>query len=249
MQPFSILLALGAGLGLFWAAWQVPEKRALATADAGLWVLFGAVVGGRVIHVAANWAYFQQALPEVLQIWQGGLAGIGALGGAMMALLLTGILTRYEPGELADALLPLLATVGGATWLGCWLEGCAYGALWNAWGGLPAPDESGATVSRLPLQLLGALLLVGWVAFLDRRRRQARPGMAAALGFLGISLELLALSFLRADPGFYWQGLRLDAWGALVLAFLSLAVFLFISLQHRRTARLPFTKRGDHATP
>jgi hypothetical protein len=45
---------------------------------------------------------------------------------------------------------------------------------------------------------------------------------------LGLSLELLALSFLRADPAVAWRGLRLDAWAALAIVALT-ALFLILS--------------------
>jgi hypothetical protein len=43
-------------------------------------------------------------------------------------------------------------------------------------------------------------------------------GRTAALGLLGGSLLMLALSFARADPAPVWQGLRLDSWAAVGFA-------------------------------
>jgi prolipoprotein diacylglyceryltransferase len=126
---------------------------------------------------------------------------------------------------LAEALLPLAATVSLGAWLGCWQAGCAYGPPVDAWWGLPARDELGVISPRWPVQLAGAALTLILLALLEwLRLRAAAPGAAAgsaaagrtaALGLLGGSLLMLAVSFVRADPAPAWQGLRLDSWAAL----------------------------------
>jgi hypothetical protein len=112
----------------------------------------------------------------------------------------------------------LLASLAVVTWLACWSDGCAYGPVSQAWWALPARDEWGTYTRRWPVQPLCALLALILFGILDRARgRLGIPGLAAALAVLGLSLEMLGSSFLRADPSLRWQGLRLDAWGALVL--------------------------------
>jgi len=45
----------------------------------------------------------------------------------------------------------------------------------------------------------------------------------AAIGLFGMSAVIIALSFLRADPTPIWNGLRLEAWGAIGLMIFSLS--------------------------
>jgi prolipoprotein diacylglyceryltransferase len=222
MDVFSLLLGLGAAAGLIWVATKSPEKKAHRNVDAGIAALFGALVGGRIAYVAVNWGYFQGHLVEIPEAWKGGISGLGALAGSVLALALLAVYIRPTAGELGDALLPLATTLTIAAWMGCWLDGSAYGAQVDTWWGLQARDEWGILFPRVPVQLIGALLALSLFWSVERiSARLPIAGQAAGLALLGLSVELFGLSFLRADPTPYWRGMRLDAWGALALACLA----------------------------
>lgn len=229
MDIFSLLLGVGAGAGLIWVAYRAPEKQALSYVDAGLAALLGGLVGGRAVFVAVNWGYFQDHLVEIPQVWLGGFSGLGALAGSVLAVAQLALFVRQTFGELADALLPLVTSMVTAAWLACWLDGCVYGAPVEEWWGVLARDEWGILIPRMPVQLIGALLSLGLFWSIERiSSRLPIPGQAAGLAVLGLSLILFGLSFLRADPVPYWRGMRLDAWGSLMLA--GLASLYLISL-------------------
>lgn len=241
VYTFSLLLGFGAAAGLAWVAWQgafrSDQERPVRPLEGGLLACAGALIGGRIAYVAANGSYFQANPTEALQVHLGGMAWPGALAGGLLALGLYAWLARQPLGALADALLPLLATVVISAWLGCWLDGCAYGTETGAWWGLPARDEWGVIARRVPTQLLGALMTLELFWILDRRWKGAyRPGMLALMGLFGLSFELWLISFLRADPAPTWQGQRLDSWAALVFMALTgvpLLIYFFRS-QWRR---------------
>lgn len=225
VYAFSLFASLGVVIGLAWLAWQAPPKMALRQVQAGLWASLGGLLGGRAAFVAVNWSYYQGRPLEILPVNQGGLAWPGALAGGLLALALVSWVTHSPLAELADNLTPLFAILAVCTWLGCWLDGVAYGAPVAAWWGVPARDEWGNVALRWPLQPLGALLTVAWFWLVERYASQERvqPGMAASLGLLGFSLMLLGFSFMRADPALLWLGMRLEAWAALGFACLGLA--------------------------
>jgi hypothetical protein len=54
------------------------------------------------------------------------------------------------------------------------------------------------------------------------RKMDLPPGLVASFGLGGLSLILLGLSLLRADPYPLYNGLRLETWAALI--FLGIAV-------------------------
>ena len=203
VYAFSIFIALGACLGLLWIARQSKPKLAIARVEAGMWVLVGALVGGRILYVAVSWLYYRDHLLEGMQFYRGGLSWPGALAGGLFALLVYATLNRLPVAPLADDLLPLLAAISISAWLGCWLTGFAYGPTSDAWWSLPSMDEWGVIANRWPVQIWGALLLVGFFALLDRLSGMARlkPGYRSVLGLLGLSLIQLGLTFLRSDPG------------------------------------------------
>jgi phosphatidylglycerol:prolipoprotein diacylglycerol transferase len=199
--------------------YQAPKNEVEATLQHSLAALFGALLGGRLVYVAVNWPYYQEQALEIPQVWLGGFSGLGALGGALLALRLAAWRSRQPWGKAADALLPLLAAVTVVAWLACWSAGCAYGNPTEAWWGVPARNEWGVTAFRQPAQLWGACAaLVLYWAINRSRKWLTAPGGATYLALFGLALLGVGLSFLRADPAPIWRGLRLDAWGWLGLA-------------------------------
>lgn len=235
VYAFSLILAVGATLGLLWVAWRAPDRDVLTTLDAGLLALLGGMLGGRAVFVAAHWVYYQSHPLEIFAVHRGGFSWVGALAGGLIALALVALITRTSLGFLADAMLPLLATLTVSGWLGCWLDGCAYGPQTIKWWGFPVTNEWGQTAARWPTQLLGALLALAlfwsldWSrAWLAAHNKSPRPGTFALLGVLFLSLEMFALSYLRVDPTRLWRGFRLEAWASLGFAVLAAAGLLVL---------------------
>jgi len=240
MGTFSILIAIGVGVGLLWMMAQSAPRQRDPRVNAALWALAGALIGGRAAHVALMWSYYQAHPAEIPQVWLGGLSGAGALIGGVVGLLGAAAVLRRPLGRLADALLPLLIAVSAAAWLACWLDGTAYGQAVSGWWGIPARDEWGEIQRRVPVQLFGALgtLTVSWLVE-SLRPRLPRPGQAGALGLLGVCLLLFCLSALRADPSLLWGSLRPEAWLALGLAAAALLGLILASLLPGSKTSLP----------
>ncbi len=202
--------------------------------DAGLLVLFGSLVGARAVFVAVDWGHFQANPFEIIAVWSGGLTWAGALAGGLLALPFAARAENFTTGQLADGLLPLALPLTIAVWLGAWQSGSAYGPLaaGQFWA-IPARDEWGVLAARFPLQLIGALATLALFAGLDALRAKFKaPGQLASVALLGLSLILLAASFLRADPAPTWRGLRLETWAC--LAFGLFAVLAWLSPLLRR---------------
>jgi phosphatidylglycerol:prolipoprotein diacylglycerol transferase len=230
IYAFSLMLALGAFVGMVWVVWQSPEKEAPRSMETGIWTLLGALLGSRMVFVTFNWPYFHDHPWESLQVYLGGLSWPGALAGGLLALAFYAGLSRQPFVGLADALVPLLVCLSVSAWLGCWLDGCVYGAAVFNWWGVPSLDEWGRVSSRSPVQLVGALFTVGlfWSSERAVRRGNYKSGTLACLGLLNLSLISFGLSFLRVDPVLSWRGLHLDAWAALIFAGLGLTALLTI---------------------
>ena len=213
---FSLLVGVGPALGMAWINWHTSEKERLLFINASLWALFGALVGGRAAYVAINWLYYRQYWLEIFQVYLGGLAWSGALAGGLALVALYAWRLRKPLGELLDGLFPLLTSVTVFSGLACWLDGYAYGPLAIDGWGLLALDEMGRMALRLPIQLIGALAAALWFVVLDTQRaRLSRPKVAGWLGLLGVAVIQLGLAVLRADPGIFVSGLRLDVWASL----------------------------------
>ena len=180
MTLFSVLLALGAVLGLIWIYNESPPRQQQASLYAGILVLLGGLFGARGAYVAVHWEYFQDHIIEIPQVWLGGLSWPGALAGGILSTVIAAWIAYMPVGVLADRLLPLLASLSVAVWLGCWLSGCAYGPEFSF--GFSTIDELGVWKRRLPLQLISALLIVVlfWgIERLRNRKDNLASGLAA----------------------------------------------------------------------
>jgi phosphatidylglycerol:prolipoprotein diacylglycerol transferase len=232
---FSVLLALGAVLGLIWIYNESPPRQQQASLIAGILVLLGGLVGARGAYVAVHWEYFQEYIIEIPQVWLGGLSWPGALAGGILSAVIVVWLAHIPFGVLADRLLPLLASLSVAVWLGCWLSGCAYGPETSI--GFSTKDELGVWKMRLPLQLIAALLTVLFFLGIERfRHRKSNfvSGLAASIGLGGLSLILLGASLLRVDPYPLHNGLRLETWAALIFLIVSVLLGILVIVKSRR---------------
>ncbi len=239
MQLYSFFLGLGALAGLLLSGWRAPQKEVTRYLDASLGILFASLVGARLVTVMAGWSYYQAHLTEIIQVWLGGLSGVGALAGAVVGILIISIGMKLPVGTLADTFIPLVGTMAVAAWLGSWVSGSGYGAASSAWWALPARDEWGVIETRVPVQLLGAFLSLALTGMLDRLGiRLGAKGTGSALSLFGLSVVIFGLSFLRADPALVIYGLRLEAWGALGLMVVSTILLVVLLLSFLRGRRL-----------
>jgi prolipoprotein diacylglyceryltransferase len=230
MQPFSLLLGLGSLTGLLLVAWHAPQKEQLRYIDSAVLALFISLLGSRAFYVVVNWAYYGTHPGEIIQVWAGGLSGVGALAGGLLAVIFIASIWKLPIGLLGDVLLPMAGTLAIGAWLGCWFDSCAYGLPSSAWWATPQQDEWGLLSNRVPVQLLGATSTLILIWLIDRATRKCTiQGLNASLGGLGICAVIFILSYLRADPVPVWNGLRLEAWGAFIL-MIGFSIFTVVLL-------------------
>jgi len=258
VNGFSLWVGLGAVLGLWRVARCAPKRQAEAWVDAGLLVLFAALMGARLFYVGLNWPYFNLHWEEIPRVWAGGLAWPGAFAGGGLAYLLLVFITRsIEPrfngprqvgwipfGWIGDRLYPLLPPLAVTTWLGLWQTGVGYGASVpaGAWWGVPSLDETGVYSLRFPVQALAALSLLAFMGLLELKVKPLHPeGRLSGLAAMGLLLHILIFSLLCAGPAPYWQGMRTDTWFAAFYLALFVTIFIFNNLLFRVWKRLPLS--------
>lgn len=238
LLPYALLIGLGASLGLGWSLRRAPSEQEGLVVNAGLAALLGSLLGGRVLFMVTHQLYYQQNPEELVNLPVGGLEWVGALGGGILFLGLFARFARQPLGLLADGLLPLLTVVTISLWLGCWSEGCAYGARVDAWWAIHSPDEWGTLEKRFPVQPLGALLSLACIWGIDMLPWERLPqGSVGSLGLLGVSAVSFCLSFWRADPAPAWYAIRLDVWAALAYMAFGLGALLFVFQRRRKSTK------------
>jgi len=221
VNGYSLLLGVGAALGLLQVVRRVPDPLAVRWTAAGLGILTAGLVGARAAYVWLNPAYFSTHLEAIGRLREGGLAWPGALGAGLAAFFLATLILRVPLSVAADVYAPMIVTVGITAWLGAAFSGTAYGAAIHPalpWA-IPSTEPEGVLIYRWPLQLTAALTLFLLFWRLERRSETwTLPDVRAALVGLLLAGHTALFSSWRADGGLAFNGLRLDYAAAGLLA-------------------------------
>jgi phosphatidylglycerol:prolipoprotein diacylglycerol transferase len=190
-----------------------PMLALRAVNEAFACVALGAVVGGRVMHIAYNIEYFVERPSELWRYLDGGVSLVGVCIGGVLALWLW---CRWRRVSLAWALdvaaLPV-AVLAALAWLGAFLHGSQYGAPVDHALALELRDTYGVVVARWPTQLYAAVwcALCGlWLLWWGKGN--ARLGLRATAFIITYSMGLFLLDFTRGDASIGVAGLRLTQW-------------------------------------
>ena len=111
---YALCVTIALALGLLMLAWQ-QKKFCLRADTAEIFALLAlplGLVGARLFYCLSRLAiYTDMGLGNILRLWDGGYALWGAVGGAVLAAILTAKMTRQSAVRLLDALAAPAAMV------------------------------------------------------------------------------------------------------------------------------------------
>ena len=216
---YGILIAVGFLVGI-WTAGRRGLRNGLdpqRTSDLAMWLLIGAIVGARVLHVISYWReeFAGRPLWEIVAIWKGGLVFYGGLIGAALAGILFVKLKKLPFYKMADALAPSIALGSMFGRIGCLMTGCCFGRVCSlpwaiqfptgslAWEQQEHLHQIGPTDAALPVhptQLYDSfanLLLYLGLAWLYRRKKF--DGQVFAVFLIGYAVLRSTVEIFRGD--------------------------------------------------
>jgi phosphatidylglycerol:prolipoprotein diacylglycerol transferase len=208
--------------------------------DLALWVLLAVVVGSRLFYVAFHWGEFRNDLIGIIAFWRGGLAGLmfygGFLGGIIAGFLFVRI-NKLPVRKLMDAVAPAIVLGEGFTRIGCFLNGCCFGAPTSCPTGITFPPDSpaGATFPGQhihPTQLYSSA--AGFILFffaLWLERRNLKPGVLSGIVLIVYSLFRFGIDFVR-----YYENAS-NLWGNQVVSLVLTAVGIALVIVFLRMPR------------
>lgn len=107
-----------------------PQRKKIVSTDqlSNLFILaiISGVIGGRFLHVIANWQYIE-SFGEIFAVWEGGLSVLGvilAIIGTLPFYLLYAHIPITPFFDMVTCYAPLLE---GISRIGCFFAGCCYG--------------------------------------------------------------------------------------------------------------------------
>lgn len=244
------MLALGFLAGLWTAGRRAPlggiagEK----VADAGLWLILGAIVGARTLYVISYWdRLFEDPLfprapwTEVFMVQRGGLVYYGGLIGASLACIAYARRRKLPLWRLADIFAPSIALGYVFGRIGCLMNGCCYGRACRLPWAIRFPEGNPLNPPTFPVhptQIYDSLLSLGFyfgLAWLYRRKRF--DGQVFATYLMGYALLRSFVETFRGDyPDAHLHGGLTPAHWVSIGIFAAGAV-LFSSLRPRAGKR------------
>ncbi|MDR2578356.1 MAG: prolipoprotein diacylglyceryl transferase [Chitinispirillales bacterium] len=136
VPSYGTMLALSFLIGIF-TAMHLAKKRGLnpdAISDLGLYVIISAIIGARLYYVMTHFHEFRGDLLSIVNPFQGGSVGISGLVmyGGFIAAIITATLffkiKKLPPLAYLDVCSPSVGIGIALTRVGCFLNGCCYGA-------------------------------------------------------------------------------------------------------------------------
>ena len=136
IYSYGVMIALAFIIGIFLAMKEAkrigenPER----ILDLSLYVILGALIGGRLGYVVFHLDYYLKNPIKILYFRQGGLS---FLGGFLIAFFLCWLYvkrTKISFWKFADIASPSIAMGIGIARIGCFLNGCCFGLVSENYG-------------------------------------------------------------------------------------------------------------------
>ena len=128
-------------VGFITAAWLAARQAASeglspeGILDIALVCIISGIIGARLLHVLLNLPYYMHSPAEILMLNRGGLA----FQGGFFAAIAAGVLYAKRAGlsflRAADIMAPYIALGQAIGRIGCFLNGCCYGAFTGSYFG------------------------------------------------------------------------------------------------------------------
>jgi len=236
IRSYGLMVVVGFALGL-WRAMRVGPKYRVAPEriyDLALVALLSGVVGARLAYVLLN--HETETLRDLPAVWNGGLSFHGGVVFAVAAAAIYARLTRLSFWSCADLLAPSVAIGYAFARIGCFLNGCCYGAPTSLPWGVSFHEHGAVTAPSHPTQIYASFASLLIFLILTRLEKLGRAPGFVFIGYLGLySIYRFLIEFLRKGYSAQaWMGGITEAQAASLLiltACLGLIVLRYRSRQ------------------
>ena len=235
LHVYGLCIALGvvAAVTISSKRWQARGGNPDDISTIAIWAVPAGVIGARLYHVITDWKKYQDDWGSALNITQGGL---GIPGGIALGVLVGYVVVRrngWPARDLLDVVAPAIPVAQAIGRLGNWFNQEVFGRPTDLpWGleidpehrppGLEGYETFHPTFLYEGLWNLG---LAGFIIWLDRRKVMRRGELFLVYAF-GYSIGRLWVESLRSDPASLILGIRVNIWMSVIVALISVVVFL-----------------------
>ena len=198
IRAYGLAMVVGFALGL-WRAVRVSRQRGIEPErvyDLALVILVSGVLGARLVYILLDLP--NESFRDFFAVWNGGLSFHGGVAFATLGGWIYLRRVGLSFWKCADLVAPSGAIGYAITRIGCFLNGCCYGAPTNLPWAVRFNEHGTLTPPSHPTQLYAVLanLLIFFV--LTRLERMKRAPGFVFISYLGLySIYRFAIEFLR----------------------------------------------------
>lgn len=158
IHSYGFFIALGFTFGILVALWR-GKKFGVDSGiilDMAIYIIISAIVGSRIFYVIVSYKDYIRDPIRIFYIHQGGLVFYGGLIGVLITTAYYIKANKLDYFKTADMIIPALPVGHFFGRMGCFLNGCCYGAHTACFTGIVFPNFRGDTIPRHPTQLYEA---------------------------------------------------------------------------------------------
>ncbi len=221
VPSFFLVTSLCACLALLWSKRRAHLRNLDEgqTLDITFLIMVGVFTGARLFHIFFEEPLYYRNFPyKAFFFWDGGFVFYGGLFGGLLAGVVSA--RRLNPRQWIqhfDHFAPIASLMVILGRLGCFLNGCCYGAVCDLPWAMVLPDDQGRWLPRHPTQLymsFGELFLLILLLKIEKRHLTRTPSSSNTavqsahaklwpflfpIWLLGHSTIRFIVEFFRAD--------------------------------------------------
>lgn len=211
---YGILAAVGFLTGFGIASKRAPLENLSREAIMNLapWIIFGAIIGARLMYVINYWEqdFAGKPLHRIITIGRSGLVFYGGLIGSCLGTIIYTWKNKLPLWKVADVMAPSVALGHGFGRIGCLMTGCCYGRPTDLPWAIHFPKEHATGgIGVHPTQIYESALNFFFFAFLIWvHRRKKFDGQVFCVYLLGYAILRAFVESFRGDYNIsYFAGL------------------------------------------
>jgi len=213
VRSYGVMMLLAFAAGVTWM-YLDRDRYGFAGARAlqlGLLGFAGGILGGRLGYVLLQWSDYSGHLTTALDLWRGGMSWHGGVGGGLLVLLVAAWLMKVSFPRILDLAAPGIALGYAIARVGCFLNGCCYGAPCDLPWAVTFPQITEYSPPPVPVHPTQLYAVVGTLLFtlpvlLWATPRLRRP-FSRFMGFLVLSsiVRIVVEVYRRGATGEVFQ--------------------------------------------
>lgn len=236
IRAYGLMIIIGFALGL-WRTTRVCRKRGISPEqiyDLSLIVFVSGLIGARLLFVLLNLR--TEGLGRFYAVWEGGLSFHGGIIAGLIAGYIYTRAKRLNFWVCADLIAPALAIGYAFTRIGCFLNGCCYGAPTTLPWAVQFHEHGFTTPPSHPTQIYAFLANIVIFALLTRLEKMGRKPGFVFTGYIGLyGVYRFLVEYLRAGytAQVWLLGLTQAQWASIAMVLLSVALIVSV-FRHRQ---------------